>query len=135
MAGLAGADQGGAGLGDDPDGRIARLLKDLSVALPLGFVPAGRAADVKAAVLALDQAAGHVEFAQDTAREAPYIPHDGRVRQKAALEAQAALRRVRRIAGLLSDQELARAQAGIGRDKAARLPDGHDRGLCLVILF
>ena len=135
MAGLAGADQGSAGFGNDPHGRESRILKDLSVSLPLGPVPAGRTPDIKTAVFTFNEAAGHIQFSQDAAREAPDIPGAGRIREETALKAEPALCGIRCIAGLLADQKFSGAQPGIGRDKAARFADRDNLRLHLLVLF
>ena len=135
MAGLAGADQGGPGLGNNPHGRVSRGLEDLPVALSVRAVPAGRTADIKAAVLSLDEASRHVQFSQDSSREALDIPGAGRICQKTAFKAQASFDRVRSVTGLFPDQELSGAQTGIGRNETARLPDGHHLRLGLLIFF
>ena len=132
MSGLAGTDQGGAGFGDDPHRRIARLLEDLAIALPLSPIPACGTAYIKTAVLPFNQASGHIEFSQDASREALNIADTGRIREKAALKTKASLHCVRCVAGLFTDQKFSCAQAGISRDEASHLPDGYHLRLGLL---
>ena len=132
MSGLAGTDQGGAGFGDDPHRRIARLLEDLAIALPLSPIPACGTAYIKTAVLPFNQASGHIEFSQDASREALNIADTGRIREKAALKTKASLHCIRCVAGLFSDQKFSCAQAGISRDEASHLPDGYHLRLGLL---
>ena len=123
MLGLAGADHGRPGFGNDSDRRESHPLKDLPVDLPGIFIPSCGAADVEAAVLIFDQVAAAVEFPQNACGKASDVGLHRRICQESALEAELSLHSVRTVAGLFSDQDLPALRRGIGSDKAFRAAD------------
>ena len=126
MPGLAGRDQGCTGFRDNPDRRIADPLKNLAVALPLDGVPACRAADIKAAVLILNQISGLIQFSQDSGGKGLYILLRVRIAEEPALETDSPHSRVRAVAGALPDQKTASRRSGISCDKTGRVAHGHN---------
>ena len=123
MLGLAGADQGRTGFRDHLDRRVSGLFKEEAVTLPGVPVPSGGAADVKAAVLILDQVSVLIELSQHACGEGADVLFALRIREETALEADLPLHRIRAVAGGFTDQKLSGHQPGIGSDKAFRVPD------------
>ncbi len=103
--------------------RVADLLKNITVALSRLRVPAGRAADVHAAVLALNVVSVSYQLTKNAGGKALYVPLTVPVNKETALEADLALDRLRRIAGALPYQNVLIDQPGVSCDKALGVPD------------
>ena len=65
-------------------------------------VPAGRAADIEAAVLILYKISAAVELSENASREAPYVCRALAVSKEAALEAELSFYGIVRVAGLFT---------------------------------
>ena len=135
MLGLAGAHQRRARLGNDPHRRIPGLFEQFSVDLSRCFVPARRAAHVKAAVLSLNKVSAHIELTQNSRREGLDVLAAFGVPQETALKPELSRDGFRIVAGRFTDHELPVSEPGIGRYKAFRLPHCENAGNCDVVFI
>ena len=123
MLRLACGNKGSPRFGDYFHRWVADLLEDVAIALSRLRVPAGRAADIHAAVLALNVVSVSYQLSQNAGSKALYIPLAVPVNKKAALKADLSLNRLCRVAGALSNQNVLIDQPGVSCDKALGVPD------------
>ena len=135
MLGLACADHGRPGFGDDLHRRIARALEDFPVVLAGVSVPARRASDIYACLFIFDQVSAAVKLPENSGGETLDVCRAGTVSKETALEADHALVDIVRVTRLFSYDQFTRVELRVGGDETLLTGNGYHLRYDLVFFI